>query len=159
MRKGEKADRPIMVLAGRGGSIELWPHKLTLRHKGMLGRMTKGLVGDKDIYLTNVSGVQLKRPTWVTTGYFQVLFSGSQDKKSGLFGATEDENTIMFSGRKNYKIAQEMKRRIEELGMRPVAATTHGSVADELAKLADLRDRGVMTTEQFERQREALLGR
>jgi hypothetical protein len=37
------------------------------------------------------------------------------------------------------------------------AASSSTSTADELAKLADLRDRGVINAEEFERQKAALL--
>jgi hypothetical protein len=37
-------------------------------------------------------------------------------------------------------------------------AANTGSSADELAKLADLRDRGVLTEEEFQRQKAAVLG-
>jgi competence protein ComGC len=36
-------------------------------------------------------------------------------------------------------------------------ATSSGSTADELTKLADLRDKGVITAEQFEAQKAKLL--
>jgi hypothetical protein len=38
------------------------------------------------------------------------------------------------------------------------AANTSSSPADELVKLADLRDRGVITSEEFDRQKAKLLG-
>jgi hypothetical protein len=38
------------------------------------------------------------------------------------------------------------------------AASSSSSSADELAKLADLRDRGVITPDEFERQKAKLLG-
>lgn len=39
------------------------------------------------------------------------------------------------------------------------AATGGGSVADEIGKLAALRDSGALTTDEFERQKAALLAR
>jgi hypothetical protein len=38
------------------------------------------------------------------------------------------------------------------------AATSSSSPADELVKLADLRDKGVITSEEFDRQKAKLLG-
>lgn len=50
----------------------------------------------------------------------------------------------------------------DEMGLKPaepVAADSKSiSVADELIKLADLRDRGVLTPEEFDRQKTKLLG-
>jgi hypothetical protein len=43
--------------------------------------------------------------------------------------------------------------------IRETAGTGTGGTADELAKLADLRDRGALSTEEFDRAKAKLLGR
>jgi hypothetical protein len=40
----------------------------------------------------------------------------------------------------------------------PAAPQPHVDVADQLTKLADLRDRGVLTDAEFETQKKKLLG-
>ena len=42
-------------------------------------------------------------------------------------------------------------------GLSRIQPVAHGSLADELAKLADLRDRGVLTPEEFEARKRRLL--
>lgn len=165
MSKRKNEDQPIMVLEGNGGVIELWPAKVTIRHKGVLSKMTVGLAGEKDVYLTGITGIQLKRPTWISKGYFQVQYMGSQDSKGGILNATKDENTVLFAGRKKYKQAQALKGEIEKRAfeMRAVPQAQAGpggssSVADELTKLADLKAQGIISSKEFEAQKKALLG-
>jgi hypothetical protein len=154
----QEQPQPILVLSDRKNSVELWPNKLTIRRHGVMHAMTVGLAGDKDIYLNTITGIQLKKPG-MTTGYIQFQTIGSQDNKGGVTGAVQDENTVIFGGKKNYKIAEEMKQRVEALvhqPLQPVAAPL--SVADELTKLASLRDQGILSGDEFEEQKRALLG-
>lgn len=157
----EEVEQPLMVLEGSGASALLFQHKITIGHKGALSMMTKGMVGDKDIWLHTISGVQLKKPGHLTSGYIQFLFHGSQDLKGGLFAATQDENTIILKSKKDYESALKFKAEVEQLiiatqkpQLQHVPSTV--STADELAKLADLRDRGVISDLQFEQQRDKL---
>ena len=154
--KQEEA-RPLIVLSDRKNSVELWPTKLTIRRHGVMNAINVGLAGDKDIYLNTITGIQLKKPG-MTTGYIQFQTVGSQDNKGGVTGAVQDENTVIFGGKKNFKTAEEMKRRIEELIHQPIASVAAPvSVADELAKLGSLRDQGILTDAEFEEQKKILL--
>jgi hypothetical protein len=75
--------------------------------------------------------------------------------------ATQDENTIILKSKKSYEQALKMKAEIERLMVevqRPQSGSA-GSIsrADEIAKLADLRDRGAISEKQFEAERDRLL--
>jgi len=154
----EEPAKPLMILDDKKNSVELWPNKLTIRRHGLMNAINVGLVGDKDIYLTTITGIQVKKPG-LTTGYIQFVVQGSQDSKSGVTGAVKDENTIVFTGKKNHKIAQDMKAKIEELLNQPVPSLAPpSSTADELAKLAALMDQGILTQEEFAEQKNLLLG-
>lgn len=156
-RKREETPQPLMMLSDRKNSVELWPNKITIRRHGMMNAVTVGLAGDKDIYLNTITGIQIKKPG-MTTGYIQFQTVGSQDNKGGVTGAVQDENTVIFGGKNNYKIAEEIKRRIEEMVHQPlVAQSAPVSVADELTKLAALRDQGLLTEDEFDEQKRTLL--
>lgn len=51
------------------------------------------------------------------------------------------------------------RRRRRASAERPVAATQLPSVADEIRKLAELREAGILTNDEFDRQKAALLAR
>jgi Domain of unknown function (DUF4429)/Short C-terminal domain len=155
--KQEQA-KPMLMLDDRKNSVELWPNKITIRRHGLMNAMNVGLTGDKDIYLNTITGIQIKKPG-MTTGYIQFMARGSQDSKSGVTGAVKDENTVIFSGKKNHQIAQELKAKIEELLHQPLPSSSPPvSAADELIKLASLRDQGILTNSEFEEQKKVLLG-
>ncbi len=153
----EPENLPLLVLDDRKNRAELWPNKVTLSRHGLMNALNVGLVGEKDIYLNTITGIQLKKPG-MTTGYIQFMARGTLDNKGGVTGATQDENTVIFSGRKNYEIAQAMKAKIEELIHQPLPSIAAPvSTADELAKLAALRDQGILTDEEFAEQKKLLL--
>lgn len=149
--------RPLMSLGDKKNRVELWSNKVTIHHSGMLNAVNVGLTGDKDIYLDRITGVQVKKPG-MTTGYIQFAVQG-HEAKGGVTGAVQDENTITFKGKKEYEVAVQMKDRVEAMmrqsASAPVAAS---SLADELGKLAALRDQGILTLDEFEAQKRAMLG-
>lgn len=85
---------------------------LRVNRRGGMSFFSHGLVGEKTIDINNISGVQLKKPGVLTNGYIQFLIIGSQENKQGIFGAAQDENTIMF-GKAGLPMAEEIKRLIE----------------------------------------------
>lgn len=160
---GSKKDKreklkPLLVLDDRKNSVELWPGKITIRRHGLMNAVNVGLTDEKDIYLNTITGIQVKKPG-MTTGYIQFIARGSQDNKGGVTGAVQDENTIIFNGKKNHEIAQNMKTRIEELIHQPIPSIAPPvSTADELVKLASLKEQGILTEEEFQEQKKLLLG-
>ena len=160
---GGKSDKketsnPLMVLDDRKNRAELWPNKITIRRHGALNAINVGLVGEKDIYLHTITGIQIKKPG-LTTGYIQFMAMGSQDSKRGITGAVQDENTVIFKGKENHRKAMEMKAKIEQLTQQSLPApTTPVSTADELAKLAELRAQGILSDKEFDEEKQLLLG-
>lgn len=65
------------------------------RKSNFTNLVLQGLDGEKSIVLNKVTAYQLKAPG-KTTGYFQIIYPGSQDTKGGVFDAVKDENTIIF---------------------------------------------------------------
>jgi len=62
-KKASEDSKPLMVLEGSGGSVELWRTKVVIKHKGVVSKMAMGLTGDKDVYLSGITGIQIKKPT------------------------------------------------------------------------------------------------
>lgn len=130
--------------------------KITITRKGALNFMNQGIKGVKTIPLKSITSIQLKKPG-MTNGYIQFGVLGGLESKSGVFNATQDENTVMFS-KKCYDDMVELKENIEKIIFsksfddQPVS-----SVADELLKLKQLLDAGVLTADEFEQQKIKLL--
>ncbi len=142
---------------GVNGQIELYANKVCIRRKGVLGFLTQGLKGDKIIMIPTISSIQFKKAGMLTNGYIQFAFMGGQEAKGGIFQGTQDENTVMFTTKQQplfEQIRDAMENRIQA-GNRPSSTS---SDADELSKLADLRDKGILTEEEFQQKKKQILG-
>lgn len=152
--------RPILDVKGVNGQIQLYNDHIVISRKGALGFLTQGHKGRKSVFIRQISSVQFKDPGLASNGYIQFAFLGGQETKGGLFNATRDENSVMFSRgqRKNFeRLRDEVMARIGEAGA--PAHSPPASIADELTKLATLRDQGILSADEFESaKRRALSG-
>lgn len=140
---------------GYNGILVLNDDNIVIK-RGLRGFLLGGgfLRGDKTIPYSSIVAVQLKRAGLVA-GYLQLTLKGGSEAKGGLFQSTTDENSVHFHSPKN-KIFEEAKSLIEER-----ISTSSGSKLskyDELAKLKDLKDSGVLTDEEFNIEKGKLLG-
>lgn len=150
---------PIAVAKGIGGHLELYEHKVVICREGMLAKLG-GLAG-KDIQLASITSLQMKKPGMLLNGYFQIIFSGSQDTKGGVFDAAKDENTVMFKGSQQGEFdafKQAVEDQLVKAQQRTVPAAGQPSAADEIGKLADLLAKGVLTEDEFAAKKKQLLG-
>lgn len=105
----------LLSLKGVNGQVELYHNKIVIRRKGFIAKMGSGLFkGDKEIFLDQISAVQLKKASALISGYIQFTIPGGNEKLKGIFEATDDENTVMFRKDQN-KVAEEIKNMIYQL--------------------------------------------
>jgi hypothetical protein len=149
----------IMQASGVNGQLEVQEDRICIKRKGIMGFLTQGHRGEKEILLSSISAIQFKQAGLLTNGFIQFSFIGGQETKGGLFDATKDENSIMFNKgqAKQFEAAKlEIEQRMS--AMRTGAtAPAHASLADELEKLAALRDRGILTEDEFQAKKRQLL--
>ena len=90
-------------------------------------------------------------------GLIQFTLKGGREFQGGMLEATKDENAVMFT--RPQQAAFEKVRDGVLAAILKGAPTMLGasSIADEIAKLADLVDRGFLTREEFETQKTAVL--
>lgn len=140
---------------GYNGTIVLTDTGVIIK-RGMKGFLLGGgmLRGDKTIPYSSIVAVQLKK-AGMTAGYLQLTLKGGSEAKGGLFQSTKDENSINFHLRKNKEFT-EAKELIEQRISSSVPAKT--SDLDELEKLAALKDKGIITEEEFNTKKKQLLG-
>ncbi|PCE08397.1 hypothetical protein CKY13_02920 [Enterococcus hirae] len=137
--------------------IKLNNESLTICRKGLLNLSNMGLKGDKTISFRNISAIQLKKPG-LTNGYIQFTILGGRESRAGIFAATKDENTVMFS-RKYYTDMLNLKKFIEyqQKSIFDNTSSVQISPADEVLKLKDLLDKNIITLEEFELKKKELL--
>lgn len=146
----------VMEAKGINGQLELLDSMVRIRRKGVLAVMLMGLKGDKEIMLRQISSIQFKK-AGLTNGYIQFAFLGGQEAKGGAWQATSDENTVMFTSGQQPAF-ERIKAAIEQ---RLAAANGNGAAVsslDELERLASLRDKRIITEQEFEAKKKQLLG-
>lgn len=113
----------------------------------------------KIIPFQQITGVDIKKPGSFYKGYIQFQTAGqsspnnSNSSSGGIHDAVNDENSVLFVGEENYKIAL----KIQDIIMKYNKPETNLSVADEIHKFKKLMDDGIITKEEFEKKKNKLL--
>lgn len=112
------------------------------------------LRGDKTIPFSSIVAVQFKK-SGLTMGYLQFTLKGWSEAKSGLFESIKDENSITFQNWGNNKF-EELKTIIEKR----IDGNSQKvpSSLDEIEKLAELKEKWILTQEEFDAKKKLLLG-
>lgn len=116
---------------------------------------------EKTFPIRNISSIEVKKPG-IMAGYIQFSIAGGAVRDSsfqitgGAFAAASDENSVLFSADKEHKLALEIKEFVERFKDAP--APPVGAVADEIRKLKELLDQGILTADEFSAKKRQLLG-
>ena len=149
----------VYKITGVGGELEVFEDKLTIAPKGILGALNKGLKGTKTIPFTSITAVQHKK-AGLTSGYLQFTLPGGNESRGGVLAAASDENTFMYSKAADNARIEEVKsyieRRVQEFRS---GSTLHSSdgIADQIAKLAKLKEQGLLTDDEFSKAKRRLI--
>jgi len=146
---------------GRNGSVELYKNRLVIKKKlGGLKRMLTS--GDKEIFLDNIKNVNYKSANAMTWGFIQFETPQNSKKlsKGSLLASPMDDFSVNFS-RKQQPEFDKLKSEIYGLrsgGKKQTIVQTQVSDADELEKLAILKEKGILTQEEFDFKKKQILG-
>ncbi|SFF72755.1 protein of unknown function [Halobacillus alkaliphilus] len=122
--------------------------------KGVFNSIT-GLKGKDSIRLDNISDVQFKKPGMLS-GYIQFTLVTDKNKIK-VHKAVTDKNSIIFS-KKEVSKAEEIKEIIEAyIAENSITPYSNTSVANELEKLAELKEKGILTEKEFVNQKSKIL--
>ena len=141
---------------GVNGQIEIRDNKIIINRRGIMASLAYAFAGEKEILIDNITAIQYKKAGWCTNGYIQFTFKGCLEAKRGIIEATKDENSIVFNSFQEKKfqyIKDEINKRIQSSNQ-PVKTISN---LDELEKLAHLRDKGIVTEEEFNLKKKELL--
>ena len=154
---GTKVGEAVLMEAkGNNGQLELLADRLRIRRQGFLAFLCHGYKGDKEILLGHISSIQFKKVGGAANGYIQFAFVGGQEAKGGAFQAASDENSVMFT-EPQQPAFERIKAAIDER----IATLANGHAAsslDDLERLAALRDKGIITEDEFAAKKKQLLG-
>ena len=144
---------------GVNGEIHYGDGIILITRKGGFASVAMMGRGEKAIGVDKVTSVQFKEAGPVLSGYIQFAFSGSDEVKGGTFKAASDENSVIFT-----KAQMPAFERIRDAVQSEIAggggadgSARNVPVTEELARLADLRDRGALTDEEFATEKARVL--
>lgn len=127
--------------------------------RGAKGYLLGGgmLRGDKTIPYNSIVAIQLKK-AGLMAGYIQLTLKGGSEAKNGLQESLTDENSIHFHffGGKNKLFAEAKKLILEKINVGNSPAKNSG--LDDLEKLAALKEKGIISEEEFQVKKNQLLG-
>lgn len=144
---------------GINGKLLVFDNKIEISHSGVAGVLSNGFSGSKSIPYKAIQSVQLKEGGIALHGYIQFGIMGGKEKLGGVEKAFDDENSIVFPMAKN-NIAKEIVSFIEDKIYNVGTAQTivnNVSSADEILKLKQLLDSGIITQEEFDKKKSQLL--
>ena len=120
-----------------------------------MGFLDHDLKGKKDIFLKDITSIQIKKPG-LTVGYIQFSLPRGIESTGGVFDVVKDENTLTFHGKNKYESVLKIKEYIEK---KSVSSESSGSdFTDEIEKLHHLMEKGIITQEEFTHKKKKLLG-
>lgn len=139
---------------GKNGTLVLTSTGVIIK-RGMRGALLGAGRGDKTIPYSSITAVQFKK-AGMLSGYLQLTLHGGIEQKGGTMGAMQDENTVSFNSGKSKDFAR-AKELIEEKIMQASQGVVAVSSMDELEKLADLKEKGILTEDEFNVKKRQLL--
>ena len=158
-------EQPLAEAKGNGGYIWVFPQKVRIKHSGVRGLVTLGMgKGDKELQIDQISGMQWRDAGMMLLGHIQfTLIGGSTDSRV----AAKDENAVQFEKKRQpaFEVVRATVDRLMHESRQarampvytPTAVTS--DIPDQLRKLGELRDAGILTQEEFASKKAELLAR
>ncbi len=143
---------------GYNGTIILNETSLIIK-RGFKGFLLGGgrVRGDKTIPYTSIVAVQYKK-AGIAVGFLQVSLRGGSEAKGGVLEAVKDENTVTFLSGKNKQFL-ELKEFLEtQMDNGQKGPSPKNSPLDDLEKLAQLNQQGIITDAEFKAKKKQILG-
>jgi hypothetical protein len=144
----------IFILEATGMNLEVYEERFAISPKGILGFLSKGTTAKKEIPYDSISAIEFKEAGFAA-GYLQFTIAGGNERTGGMINAYSDENTLTFGGAleggndKKNALAREIKSFIEEKMRASRRPTSALSLAEEISKLKELHDNGVLSIDEF----------
>jgi hypothetical protein len=157
---------PGLFNAG-GGTIELFENNLVINKKntdlsgGALGMAFNAVTASKGgftIPYESISSVNISEGGWTAPPFIQILTNGSR-LISDSTEAMKDPSCLLFKKADKddvHNLKKEIEKRVAE-AKRPTGSTGP-SAADELLKFSNLLKSGIISQEEFDQKKKALLG-
>jgi hypothetical protein len=148
-------DTVLFEIRGIGDELIVYEDKLTITPKGFLGLMNKSFKGTKTIYFNTITALEMRAcSNPIMGGYLQFEVNGVREA-----AGPGDENTFIYMKSSDNEQIEKIKLFVEDkMRASKTQPQSSQSTADELAKLADLKSKGIISEDEFNKAKSKLLG-
>jgi hypothetical protein len=158
--KGQVVGPISMRAEGVNANLLLLEDRVRIQRREEKTFLNQGFKGQKDILFSQISSVYLKKATTLGNGYIHFSLLGRDESRGP--DPTRDENTVMFRGARQpdfdkIKVVIETKMAAARTTVTRTRLSTM-SYIEELEQLAVLRNKGVITEEEFAAKKRQILG-
>ena len=147
----------LLEACGVSGRLVLFRNVVRIQRFGLLGFLRRASRVEQDIVIAQIKSIRFGRAGFLGNGYIEFDIE-DDDVPGGTKASGAGELAVSFrpGQQKAFEAFRSaLEERIHSLSRMPTPATTD---LDELEKLASLRDRKVITEEEFARKKRQLLG-
>jgi hypothetical protein len=142
-----------------GDWVELSGETITICKTGLANMLASGMNGERSISIAGLTAVQLKLGGLWSPGYMLFAYAGSKPFMGGVWDATQDPDSFMFSQDLNERMS-DFKKRVDE-AMRefrqPGQGAGHPPLGNQLRELYDLKIQGILSQDEYETAKRKLL--
>jgi hypothetical protein len=158
---------------GYNGVISLFDEHLTISREGRIAKMGKHGSGLRTIEFSSIVGVQKEDPTMAVNGYLQIQLLGEPVARLTKLTMGGDSNTVLFiyTHRKEqaelFAILDQVANLTNAINAesQAVKETQESAVPnsvskiDQLSKIAELKNAGLISSEEFENLKTEIMGK
>ena len=139
---------------GVDGTLDVYADRIEIKPKGLLGLMSNQ--GNETIFIKDMTSIEVRECSFVNSGHIQFSAPGTNEKNNKIaFGGFGDRKTMNENAN---KIKAYILQQMQIAKTSNVTIPSIASTSDELLKLAQLRDSGILTEEEFQSAKKKLLG-
>jgi hypothetical protein len=149
------SEKILMEAKGHNGQLQLLEDSIRIKRRKPTPFIGHEFMDDKDILIERISSLQFKKASLWSNGYIQFSFiSGKEARGKSLL--TPPDESIVFTARQQsafVKIKEAIAKKMDFMKER----SPKPSYLDEIERLVLLRDKNVITKEEFEAKIKKLL--
>lgn len=154
-----ETDKMIIRKNGTKDELELDVDKVIIRKRGWANAWASGMNGDRTILISSITAIQMLPGGKIRAGYILFSYAGSKPFMGGLLKAASDPDTFLFMEELNGQVA-EFKSKVERImrDSKKAASSNNnsGTLTDELRKLAEFKNQGILSEQEFEAAKKKL---
>jgi Short C-terminal domain len=160
LRSLQKSKANRMKIVSINNELELADDNVIIRRHGVAHAMAAGLTGERMIPISTLTAIQLKLGVWWSPGFILFSYAGSKPFMGGIIEATQDPDAFIFQKELNDEVST-FKAKVEKIlrDSKQAASSNKisGTITDELRKLAEFKQQGILSQEEFDAAKKKLL--